>query len=260
MKVSTKDNWESFWQKKDDTEHVYSNSDRIYRQISKHIKLSGTRILEVGAGTGRDSFMFSNDDVALFLLDYSKQSLKIIKSGLPPQSRAYPVGGDAFGLPFPDESFDVVFHQGLLEHFRKPQARNLLLENIRVLKPHGLLIVDVPQRWHVYTLIKHTLIALNRWFAGWEREFSVGELKRDLTALHLQVVGAYGEWMYPSLIYRMMREAGLKIGIKLPLYPRLSKITSTFRRRIRSSFEGNPIQLNTSLSIGVIARKPRANV
>jgi ubiquinone/menaquinone biosynthesis C-methylase UbiE len=255
MKVSSRDNWESFWQKKDDTERVYSNSDRIYRQIAKHARLHGKKILEVGAGTGRDSFFFAQNDVSLFLLDYSKQSLAIIKHGLPANAQAYPVGGDAFRLPFPSDSFDIVFHQGLLEHFRKPQARLLLIENVRVLKPDGLLIVDVPQRWHVYTAIKHTLIAFNKWFAGWEREFSVRELKQDLSALDMEIIDAYGEWMYPSLMYRMTREALMKLGITLPLYPRFSKFTSNVRAKIRAMFDGNLIQLYSALSIGVIARK-----
>ncbi len=34
-----------------------------------------------------------------------------------------PFGGDTFQLPFKDGSFDIIFHQGLLEHFRHEKAR-----------------------------------------------------------------------------------------------------------------------------------------
>jgi ubiquinone/menaquinone biosynthesis C-methylase UbiE len=255
MKESTKQNWETFWQQKAETKEVYANTDRIRRHLMRQMDLRGKRILEVGAGTGRDSFYMSQDGASLVLLDYSMNSLKIIKNGLPAESSIAAVGGDAFGLPFPDETFDAIFHQGLLEHFREPEARRLLQENVRVLKTGGLLVVDVPQRWHVYTIIKHILIALNAWFAGWEREFSVRELRTLLKSLKLQPVHAYGEWMYPSLVYRTMREALYKLGLKLPLYPKLIPPVSRLRERIRSAMDGSFLKLNTALSIGVIAKK-----
>jgi len=86
---------------------------------------------------------------------------------------------NAFKIPVPDATFDIVFHQGLLEHFKDPLP--LLEEQFRVLKPGGFLLVDVPQRYHIYTVIKHTLIFLNKWFAGWETEFSIGRLTKLLT-------------------------------------------------------------------------------
>ncbi len=255
MKESTKQNWETFWDEKADTKEVYANTDRIRRNLSRNMDLNGKRILEVGAGTGRDSFYMSRDGATLVLLDYSKNSLKIIRQGLPDVERISAVGGDAFALPFPDGSFDAVFHQGLLEHFRENDALRLLKENVRVLKTGGLLIVDVPQRWHIYTVIKHILITLNAWFAGWEREFSVRELRNLLKDLGLQPVDAYGEWMYPSLFYRTMREALFKLGVKLPLYPRLIPPISRVREKIRDGMDGSAFKLNTALSIGVIAKK-----
>ncbi len=255
MKESTKKNWDDFWDQKSDTKEVYANTDRIRRNLARNMDLPGKRILEVGAGTGRDSFYMSQDGATLVLLDYSMNSLKIIRNNLPSTENIGAVGGDAFALPFPDNSFDAVFHQGLLEHFRKGIAEDLLRENIRVLKPGGLLIVDVPQRWHIYTVIKHILIALNAWFAGWEREFSVTELRKLLKDLGLQPVDAYGEWMYPSLVYRTFREAFYKIGVKLPLYPRLLPPVSRLREKIRNGMDGTAVKLNTALSIGLIARK-----
>jgi len=255
MKTSTKQNWESFWQEKSETREVYANTDRIRRNLARHTQLPGKRILEVGAGTGRDSFYMASDGASLVLLDYSMNSLKIIRNGLPESADIRAVGGDAFALPFPDASFDVVFHQGLLEHFRQAEAERLLRENIRVLKTNGILIVDVPQRWHIYTLVKHALIAVNAWFAGWEREFSVNELRALLTSLNMQPVDAYGEWMYPSLAYRTFREALYKIGIKMPLYPKLFPPVSRLRERIRCALDGTWLKLHTALSIGIIARK-----
>jgi ubiquinone/menaquinone biosynthesis C-methylase UbiE len=255
-KASHRVHWETFWSEKQDVADVYSNADRIVRNLSAILDLNGKSVLEIGAGTGRDSFPLAERGATVVQLDYTEQSLRILKkladeSGL---SVAI-VGGDAFQLPFRDGTFDVVFHQGLLEHFRAPQAEALLRENIRVLKPGGLLLVDVPQRYHLYTVAKRILIALDKWFAGWERSFSIGELTSLLQRLGLTPVASYGEWMYPSLFYRATREVLKKVGIRLPLAPQPMKPLSSARARVRHALLGTPLPLYTGVSIGVIARK-----
>jgi ubiquinone/menaquinone biosynthesis C-methylase UbiE len=255
MRESTKQNWDTFWQKKSDLKEVYSNSPRIRQNLVPIMDIKDKRILEVGAGTGRDSLFMAEDGANLFLLDYSLNSLILIKEASAGQAPVSILGGNAFSLPFKDRTFDVVFHQGLLEHFKKPEAERLLRENIRVLKTGGLLIVDVPQRWHVYTIVKHILILFNAWFAGWEREFSVRELKNLLASLGLSFRAVYGEWMYPSFFYRTIREIFLRFGVKLPLYPKFSNATAALRKKMRTGLDGNPIKLNTALSIGVIAER-----
>ena len=47
-------------------------------------------------------------------------------------------------LPFGDNSFDVVYHSHVLEHFSPKDARKFLLECCRVLNPGGVLRVAVP--------------------------------------------------------------------------------------------------------------------
>jgi len=48
------------------------------------------------------------------------------------------------GIPFPDASFDVVYHSHLLEHFPKANAKSFIQDCCRVLRPHGILRVAVP--------------------------------------------------------------------------------------------------------------------
>lgn len=255
-KTSSRSHWETFWQEKSDVAEVYSNADRIVRNLSAVTELKAKRVLEIGAGTGRDSFPLVEEGAKVVQLDYAEHSLRILKSIA--DEHYIPVGiigGDAFQLPFRDDTFDIVFHQGLLEHFRAAQAEAMLRENIRVLKPGGLLLVDVPQRYHIYTLAKHLLMAVNKWFAGWERSFSVGELRGVLGGLGLHPVNAYGEWMYPSFFYRVTREVMKKIGVQLPLYPQPIKPLSKLRTSVREALWRTPLPLYTGISIGVIAKK-----
>jgi SAM-dependent methyltransferase len=48
------------------------------------------------------------------------------------------------GIPFPDSSFDVVYHSHLLEHIDRHAAPAFLRECVRVLKTDGILRVVVP--------------------------------------------------------------------------------------------------------------------
>jgi ubiquinone/menaquinone biosynthesis C-methylase UbiE len=256
QRSSEKQHWETFWEKKQDVDEVYSNAGRVVEHLSRVTDLDGKRVLEIGAGTGRDSFPIAERGGRVVQLDYAVNSLNLLKKiseevNIPVEI----VGGDTFALPFPDGTFDIVFHQGLLEHFRPSVAQKLVEENVRVLKPGGLLLIDVPQRYHIYTLVKHFLIMVNQWFAGWERSFSVGELERVMVKHGLTVEYRYGVWMYPSFFYRVAREIFKKLGIKLPLYPSLHPFLSRSRARLRASLLETSLPLHSGISIGVVGRK-----
>jgi predicted SAM-dependent methyltransferase len=48
------------------------------------------------------------------------------------------------GIPFPDNSFDVLYHSQVLEHIPKNDAAFFIKECFRVLKPNGIIRVVVP--------------------------------------------------------------------------------------------------------------------
>jgi len=108
------------------------------------------------------------------------------------------VRADGARLPFRDATFSVVFSQGLLEHFSAPEP--YLQEQFRVLRPGGILLVDVPQRWSLYTVWKHYRMMRRVWFAGWETEFSLRELEHLMITCGGRVIGSYGYGYFPSLL------------------------------------------------------------
>ncbi|WP_448528269.1 class I SAM-dependent methyltransferase [Raineya sp.] len=48
------------------------------------------------------------------------------------------------GIPFPNESFEVVYHSHVLEHFTKTDGKKFLAECYRVLKPAGIIRIAIP--------------------------------------------------------------------------------------------------------------------
>jgi SAM-dependent methyltransferase len=257
MQESRKEHWEAFWADADDLSlaDVYDNGGRILREIFAVCDPVGKRVLEVGAGTGRDSVALAKSGADVITLDYSPRSLELIQQASESAGvQIGMVGGDGLQLPFADDSFDVVFHQGLLEHFRDPMV--MLREHRRVLKRGGLLLVDVPQRWHYYTVGKHILMAFDKWFAGWETEFSVGELEELVRRADLEPVHAYGDWLVPNLFYRAMRKGLLRVGMRLPMYPRPVPVLGAVDAAWRRWFSRRRASLYTTIVIGVVGQKP----
>lgn len=250
MRSSEKKHWDRFWAASRNLDDVYGTDDRILGQLERYCRLRGLTVLEVGAGTGRDAADVAGRGASMVALDYSEESLSLISGAV--EGRVAIVCGDALRMPFADGRFDVVYHQGLLEHFREPGL--LLDENVRVLKPGGLLLVDVPQRYHYYTFLKHILIAVGKWFAGWETEFSVRQLRRLIEERDLQVLGIYGHNMSPSIWYRGLRKLFLRTGVRLPMYPRPPRLIAGSWQLLKSCVPA-ALVLNTSMVIGVIARK-----
>lgn len=249
--------WNRFWQRKNDMDKVYPSSPSVINTIKKNFKLEGLKVLEVGAGTGRDSAELARLGADVYVLDFAENSLKIVDS-LRAKENLYSnlklVRGDAFNAPFPDCTFDLVFHQGLAEHFK--DSLPLLQENFRILKHGGCCLCDVPQTVHPYTVIKHILIAMDKWFAGWEKQFTMGQLKKLMKDAGFECELAYGDWMRPNLYYRMLRELCFKVGIELPKYPLQGTVYQKAKDALLDALQSNPLMHYTQLSIGVLGRKP----
>ena len=258
MRTSTPQHWQRFWEEADSLEldEVYGTDGRMVREITRLGDPAGLRILEVGAGTGRDAVALARAGAEVLTLDYVAGSLHLTAQAAAGAGvTVSPVCGDGTAAPFADGTFDVVFHQGLLEHFR--DTAPLLGDNARLLKPGGHLIVDVPQTFSYYTVGKQILIALDRWFAGWETQFTIGELESLVRKQGLTVRRSYGDWMVPGLWYRALRKVLLtRLGWKLPMYPDpvppLGRLAATWRR----AFGQTRLALYTMTTIGVVARKP----
>ena len=253
-KTSGRKHWDDFWKRDRDLDEIYDNDGRIPEELLKRMDVRNTVVMEVGAATARDSVILAEKGAISVALDYSHEALRLAREAA---QRANVllllVCGDALALPFRDASIDLVFHQGVLEHFRDPLP--LLRENVRVMKEGGKALIDVPQTVHIYTLIKKALIAMNVWFAGWETQFTAGQLAELLREAGLEPESTYGRFFSPSLAYRVLRELLMKLGIRIPLRPVLlspvHRLRHNLRRRVEASFLGPRL----GYIVGIIAGK-----
>lgn len=247
--------WDRYWGEKPSAADVYPAVSDLLAEITRALPdLTGRRVLEVGAGTGREGHELARRGARVCALDFSPEALRLSRQ-ISHDVRL--VRGDALATPFRDAAFDLVYHQGLLEHFRDPLR--LLREHHRVCQPGGLILVDVPQKYHVYTLVKQALIAVNRWFAGWETQFSPREIRTLVERAGFQCERVYGYGMHPGLLYRVSREAMKRMGVRLPLYPRLGLLDGWYRRWRAAwrRLERSAVGPYLTLTVGVVARKGR---
>ena len=256
IKEPTQSIWNRFWEHKNNMDKVYPSSPSVFKTIEKHFNLEGLKVLEVGAGTGRDSIELARRGAEVYVLDFAENSLKIVEAQKFRHQlidNVHLVRGDAFVSPFLDNSFDLVFHQGLLEHFLNPL--NLLKENYRILRKGGHCLCDVPQTVHIYTLIKHLLIKMDKWFAGWETQYTMPQLKAMMEKSGFHIQYSYGDWKRPNLIYRMLRELCFRLNIELPKYPLSGTWYQKTKDQILDALETVPFLHYTQLSIGVLGKK-----
>lgn len=75
------------------------------------------------------------------------------------------------GIPFPDQSFDVVYHSHVLEHFSKTEAEPFIKECYRVLRPQGILRVVVPDLEEMARMYLHSLNQVSDGFSEWDDNY-----------------------------------------------------------------------------------------
>jgi len=102
----------------------------------------GQRILEVGCGQGDVLLELAKRGLNCFGIEPSRHMIEFC-DGLPGVTILH---GTAERLEFPDEIFDLVFSQQLIEHLHPDDVPNHFAEVLRVLRPGGVLAIETPNR------------------------------------------------------------------------------------------------------------------
>ena len=97
---------------------------------------SGRRVLEVGVGLGTDFVQFVRAGADAVGVDLTEAAVDAVRRRLAQEGlEAEVLVADAEALPFPDESFDLVYSYGVLHH--TPDTERAVAEVRRVLRPGG---------------------------------------------------------------------------------------------------------------------------
>ena len=106
------------------------------------------KIVELGAGLGRDTIFFAKNSIHVTALDYSLTGIKIINQKAQKQKLSNNISTKIFDirkkLPFDDNSIDACFsHMLYCMALTYTELENLNNEICRILKPNGINIYTV---------------------------------------------------------------------------------------------------------------------
>jgi len=183
--------WDKYWQesKISNLDEVITN-DPLYRLLKRLIKFpsykKNLKILEAGCGSGIRTLAllkeFQKYHLRCTLVDLSKEALLLAKKNAEQNNiKATFLTANIFKLPFPDESFDVVWNEGVIEHFDGKKRYEIFQEMARVCKINGQIIVISPNALNpFYTIAKKYLTIKKQWIYGFEKPYTIFELKNKM--------------------------------------------------------------------------------
>jgi ubiquinone/menaquinone biosynthesis C-methylase UbiE len=112
------------------------------REVMEFDRHAGEHILEIGAGIGTDHAQFAKAGGIMYDIDLASGHLALAKRNFELRGlRGTFRHGDAENLPFNDNSFDLVYSNGVIHH--TPKTSQVIKEIYRVLKPGGSCIIMV---------------------------------------------------------------------------------------------------------------------
>lgn len=196
--------WEKFNLNNSNTRWILK---KIRESFAKYIP-PNSKVLEIGCGTGNIlTYIAKTKNCKCYGIDISPLSQKLVSFF--EKERKTKVNfllGDAFNLPFKNNFFDVVYSEGVIEHFSPKKTEKLIKEHIRVCKRGGLIIISVPNKYN----LPHTLwkaIVGKKYKHYPERSYSINELKKILEKNNTKIIAQDGiAWQQGFAHWRIIKK------------------------------------------------------
>jgi ubiquinone/menaquinone biosynthesis C-methylase UbiE len=154
------------------------------------------KLLEAGCGVGNRVVILSKFGYDVTGIEISKERFEIAQKNIKKYHvKAKLLLGDIRKMPFADESFDIIFCDGVVEHF--PDSDKGVKECYRVLKKGGKAMISVPNKITFFEINKKLQILLGKllhkkiWSSGYERSFIKRRFEKILTNEGFKIKGYY---------------------------------------------------------------------
>jgi ubiquinone/menaquinone biosynthesis C-methylase UbiE len=136
----------------------WESGDRAYEDrveaiaLSRLLPVSGSILLEVGAGAGRNTPRYQGFE-RIVLVDYSLTQLQQAQERLGRTARYLFIAADAYRLPFVPGLFDAATMIRTLHHMAEPQRA---LAQVRmVLQPQGIFILEYANKRNLKAILRY---------------------------------------------------------------------------------------------------------
>ena len=143
--------------------HMRKRKKKVFEHLDSFASGQQITVLDVGCGTGvfleemiKKGYAAAGIDLSLAMILDADRKLSVYKGIL-----SDVVCADVDRLPFPDNYFDAVTCVGVLEYL-KNEVRTLI-ELKRVLKPHGIVIFTLPNKYKLKNLLDPYYYLIRLW-------------------------------------------------------------------------------------------------
>ncbi|RAU23608.1 hypothetical protein CU669_00430 [Paramagnetospirillum kuznetsovii] len=136
----------------DDLEDMFRYREHLAVVEMPLAELAGKKVLEIGPGAGGHSALFAKHGARMTSVDLTNARARATeaKFRLMGAEGCHALQGDAENLPFADDSFDIVYSNGVLHH--TADTEKAFAEVYRVLKPGGkaVILLYCKSSWHYW--------------------------------------------------------------------------------------------------------------
>jgi len=215
--------------------------------LNREIPLAGKKLLEIGSGFGVSlAIMLKRFGVDAYGIEPASEGFdasnacarKVLVANQLDPARIIDAVGEA--IPYPNETFDVVYSNNVLEHTADPAK--VLCEAIRVLKVGGKLFVEVPNYLSYYE--GHYLIpqppilwqGLLAWWVRWvfRRDPAFARtLRTEINPIWMRKTLANIDRRYPVTVHTLGEDRFLQ-RIGEPFLFQTAAVADTAARAIRT--------------------------
>lgn len=178
-KQTTEKSWDHFWSL-DQTQQFKNESwskRRVKKILTPFLKTGGWA-LDAGCGSGFFSAFFCRQNMNVVSLDYSVEALEMAKKMT--QGRTQALKEDLLDPKLPQrltQRFDLIFSDGLFEHFSSTD-QDIIMQNLKnLLSENGVIVTFVPNLWSPWQLLRPFMMP-----GIYEKPFMLS----GLSALHMR--------------------------------------------------------------------------
>jgi len=135
-------------------EHRYKLEPEIF-SFAQFTRFRGKSVLEVGVGAGSDFIQWVRAGSIAYGIDLTEEAIEHVKKRLELfDLKAQEIKvADAENIPYPDDTFDLVYSWGVIHH--SPNTEKALEEIIRVTKNGGRIKLMIYNRRSIYAFYKY---------------------------------------------------------------------------------------------------------
>ena len=188
------ENWNNFWEKSPETAAKPSWSKlRIMSILSRYLK-PGAKVIDAGCGSGFFSGFFAASGAEVLALDYSEKALDLCRARCPENvtTAKFDLLQQSISSSFGSD-FDLIFSDGLLEHFPFEQQKAILSNFSEALNQNGMAVTFVPNLFSPWQLLRPFLMPGIE-----EKAFTLKKLIRLNELVNMKVCEANGINVIPA--------------------------------------------------------------